>query len=262
MNLVVGKTSQLANYFPDDYIKISSRDINLEEFKNQNFESVYICFAEQRTYIQDDLNLFIKTNVIYTLKIISFFSKISDRVVVYGTSELWNKYSGGIDISLAFDYNYTPYIESKKLMIDKIESANFNNVVVIHPYNFNSIYRKGDFLFGKIFKSIINDENVEIGNTYYYRELLHPRYIVERSILAKKDEIVGSGRLTFVNDFIRDLYSHFKLNYNKLIKENIMHNLNVQRNINYLNSNNVYTYNELLSDTIKDIEIKKKVNNK
>ena len=51
-------------------------------------------------------------------------------------------------------------------------------------------------------------EKIEIGDTYFYRDIIHPKYVVERSILADKDEIVGSGRLTFINDFIRNLY-HF-----------------------------------------------------
>ena len=46
MNIVIGNTSQLAYYFPDDYIKISSRNIQLT---NNQYDRVYICFAEQRT---------------------------------------------------------------------------------------------------------------------------------------------------------------------------------------------------------------------
>ena len=55
-NLVIGNTSQLAYYFPDDYEKISSRNI---EFKNENYDRVYICFAEQRTYLKNNRDLFL-----------------------------------------------------------------------------------------------------------------------------------------------------------------------------------------------------------
>ena len=71
MNLVIGNTSQLAQYFPEDYIRISSRNINLNEYVDVKYDSVYITFAEQRTY---DTNIsqdeFININVTYTSYII------------------------------------------------------------------------------------------------------------------------------------------------------------------------------------------------
>ena len=258
MNLVIGNTSQLSYYFPEDYQKISSRNINFSKFENVKYESVYVCFAEQRTYIQNDTSIFIETNVDYTLEVIDFFSKISDRVVVYGTSELWNKYSGGIDISLPFSYNYTPYIASKKMMVEELKKKNYTNVIILHPYNFNSLYRKGGFLFGKVFNSIVNNIKITIGNTYFYRELVHPKYVIERSILATSDEIIGSGRLIFVNQFIRELYEEFDLSYDELVTENDLYNLNIKRNINYFNSFKPL-YNSLLKDTVEDLKNKRNV---
>jgi len=258
MNLVIGNTSQLAYYFPDDYKKISSRDIDFDDFENKKYESVYVCFAEQRTHMKDNLELFLDVNVKYTLNVVDFFSKISNRVIVYGTSELWNKYSGGIDITLPFDYNFTPYIDSKRIMINELKSRNYKNVIIIHPHNFNSSRRKEGFLFGKIFNSILNNKKIHIGNTYFYRELIHPKYVVERSILATTDEIIGSGRLVFINDFIRELYAAFNLSYDKLVTENDIHNLNIKRNINYLNSFKPL-YNSLLKDTVEDLKNNKNV---
>ena len=139
-NLVIGNTSQLAHYFPEDYIKISSRNI---EFTNQQYNRVYICFAEQRTYIQNDPNIFLDTNIDYTLKLIDHYSKISNMVIVYGTSELWNNCNGTIDISTPFNYKPTNYIDSKKVMIEKIKEK-YNNVIVLHPFNFNSILSSHD----------------------------------------------------------------------------------------------------------------------
>ena len=49
MNLVIGNTSQLAHYFPTDMVKISSRNIPSDIF-NTTWDSVYLCFAEQKTY--------------------------------------------------------------------------------------------------------------------------------------------------------------------------------------------------------------------
>jgi len=259
-NLVIGNTSQLSYYFPDNYLKISSRSVNFDDFKDVKFDSVYICFAEQRTFIENDLDMFIKTNVNYTLEVLIFFSKISNRVVVYGTSELWNKYSGGVDILSPFSYNYSPYIESKKMMVDEIQKQNFNNVIILHPYNFNSIYRKKDFLFGKIYNSIIHNKKIEIGDTHFYRELIHPKYVVEKSLIVNDDAIIGSGRLVFINDFIKTLYEKMGMNYDDYVIENVDNNLSLKRNINYLDSK-CELYKNLVYDTISEIEdLKNKIN--
>jgi len=256
-NLVIGSTSQLSNYFPDEnYIKISSRNIDFDQYKNKFFDRVYICFAEQRTFITNDKNIFLNTNVNYTLDIIEFFSKISNKIIVYGTSELWNNCYGNIDICTPFNYKPSDYIDSKKIMIENIKSK-YNNVIFLYPFNFNSIYRKTGFLFSKIFDSIINNKKIIIGNTYFYRELLHPKFIVEKSILADSDEIIGSGRVIFVNDFIRNLYSNFSMSYDEYVTEDFKESITANENIFYLKSKKVL-YNNLINDTVRELEKIKK----
>jgi nucleoside-diphosphate-sugar epimerase len=249
-NLVIGKTSQLSQYFPDDYEKISSRNI---ELKNEKYDRVYICFAEQRTYIKNDPTIFFDTNVDYTLKLVDHYSKLSNKIIVYGTSELWNRCSGPININTPYNYKTHNYTDSKKLMIDKIKESKYNNVIILHPFNFNSIYRTGDFLFSKIFDSIINNKKITIGNTYFYRELLHPKFIVEESIKAENDAIIGSGRVKFVNDFIRDLYFHFDMKYEDYVTEDYDENITQKDNIFYLKSKQL-KYNQLFNDTVEEIE--------
>ena len=69
MNLVVGDTSQLSRYFPPEFNRISSRNINTTSING--YDNIYICFAEQRTF---DKTLteqdFIDVNVNYTSRII------------------------------------------------------------------------------------------------------------------------------------------------------------------------------------------------
>jgi hypothetical protein len=65
-NLVIGNTSQLSYYFPDDYIKISSRKINFEYHKKQKYDRIFLCFAEQRTFIETDSQIFDEINYDYT----------------------------------------------------------------------------------------------------------------------------------------------------------------------------------------------------
>lgn len=248
-NLVIGNTSQLSYYFPDDYEKISSRDI---ELTNEKYNRVYICFAEQRTYIQNDKELFFKTNIDYTLNIIDDFSKTSNEVIIYATSELWNNCNGPIDINTPFNYKSSNYVDSKHMMIEKIKKK-YNNVIILYPFNFNSIHRKDGFLFSKIFDSIINEKKITIGNTYFYRELIHPKFVVEQSIKATKDTIIGSGRLIFVNDFIRSLYSHFNMKYEDFVSEDYNENITSNERIFFLKSKQLL-YNNLYNDTIEELE--------
>ena len=250
-NLVIGNTSQLSYFFPEDFIRISSRRIDFGH--HNSYDRTYICFAEQRTYLKENIDFFIDTNVNYTLKVIEHFSKISNVVIIYASSELWNNYNGAIHISMPFNYKKTNYINSKQIMIENIKSM-FQNVIILYPFNFNSIYRKPGFLFYKIFDSIINEKKITIGNTYFYRELLHPKFVAERSLAAIKDEIIGAGRLVFVNDFIRSLYSLFGMNYTDFVTENYSQNLTSNEKIFYLKSNDIL-YTNLLNDTVAELKV-------
>ena len=254
MNLVIGNTSQLSYYFPEEYEKISSRNIDLNFYKDKFYDRIFFCFGENRTFIENDLDLFTAINVDYTISLVDFFKDKCQKIVVYGTSELWNNHEGGITINTPMDYNDSPYIKSKWILQSFLKSKLFHygNTIILHPFNFNSFHRKGNFLFGKIFDSILNKKHIEIGDTYFYRDLVHPKYVAERSILADEDEIVGFGRLTFVNDFIRDLYSSFNMKYEDYVSENMHNNLKVKRKIYYLKSNRSL-YDSLLEDTILDI---------
>jgi nucleoside-diphosphate-sugar epimerase len=256
-NLVIGNTSQLGYYFPDDYIKISSRNIDFNFYKDMFFDRIYLCFAEQRTFIEEGENTFIDINFNYTIDVIEYFKDKCNKIIYYSTTELWNNCIGPINLDNPFNYNSTPYIKSKELITNYIKD-NYDNVIILYPFNFNSIHRKKGFLFSKIFDSIINETVIEIGDTYFYRDLLHPKYVVKESINAQEDKIIGSGRLTYVNDFIRDLYKSFNLNYDNLVRENFIFNLKTKRNIFYLDSKTANYYN-LLNDTIEEIKKLKNV---
>ena len=255
INLIVGNTSQLAPYFPNDYLGVSSRDIDYSQFKNVEFDRVIITFAEQRTYIMDNEKMFAEVNVDQTLEAIKFFAPHSRYVVVYGTCELWNNFEGAVNINTPFKYDYSPYRQSKEIMADQIKTLNLKNVIVLHTFNFNSPYRKPGFLFSKIFNSIINKETIEIGDTYFYRDLIHPEYVVSRSIKATENEIVGLGRLVFVNDFIRELYASQDMEYEKYVKEDLSKSFTgPPRNIFYADVRRPqYSYENLLNATINDI---------
>ena len=255
-SLVIGNTSQLSYFFPNDYVKVSSRDLDYDFICSENWEKVFICFGESRKFINniqlhDDINFYL------TMSIINKIKDISNKVIVYSTCELWNQYDGQIDSKLNFNFYSTPYLQSKYKLSNFILSnkEEYKNVIILYPFNFNSTYRTNEFLFGKIFDSIINKTKIEIGDTYFYRDIIHPKFVASESIKAEEHQIVGSGRMVYVNDFIRDLYTNYGLEYDDYVTENInKYNEYDKRKEYYLRSNNcLYNYKQLLNDTIEDI---------
>lgn len=261
-NLVIGNTSQLSYYFPDDYVKISSRNIDFSKYENSYFNRIYFCFAEQRTFIENNIDIFIDTNVTYVLKLIDFFSPKCNNIIIYLTSELWNNCTGAISLDLECNYNYSPYIKSKDLLRTSINN-NKRNIIALYPVNFNSPHRKPGFLFSKIFDSIIHDKHIEIGDTYFYRDIVHPKYVAMQSINATHDMLIGSGRLIFINDFIRTLYASLNMKYEEYVKENDICNNKMKRNIYYVKSSNIlFPFEKLIEYTVNEIKIQKKLFNK
>lgn len=245
-NLVIGNTSQLSHYFPDDYEKISSRDIN---FTDEQYDSVYLCFGEQRIH-KNDRDLFFDVHVDQTIKVLKHYTEHSNRVVLYGTSELWNNYNGTIDLKTTYNYLSEPYADSKRIMVEIVNKL-FPKVIILHPFNYCSINTHDDFLIKKVIDSIINEEKITITeDTHYYTELLHPKFVVEESIKAKTSGIIGSGRLIYLNDLIKTLYTYFSLDYNDFVVEEYE---TKERNIFYLKSNQIL-YNNLYNDIIREIE--------
>jgi hypothetical protein len=161
---------------------------------------------------------------------------------------------------MKFKFFETSYSKSKHKITDFIlkNIEKYSNVIILYPFNFNSTYRNDDFLFGKIFNSIINKTQVEIGDTYFYRDIIHPSLVVKESITSNSHKIIGSGRLTYVNDFIRDLYKNYNLDYKSLVIENNNKFNEYDRKKEYYLKSNIcqYSYSELLKDTINDIDKK------
>jgi hypothetical protein len=152
-NLVIGSTSQVSRYMPADYVAVSSRNIPNWVFEKK-WENVYLCFAEQRTSLANNLNyrdVFYSTNVDLTISCIENIK--SKRIVCFSTTELWNRHSGSIDIDTPFDYIENYYTDSKVKLTQKLKK--YENVITLFPFNFNSVYRKETFLFYKIYKCIM-----------------------------------------------------------------------------------------------------------
>lgn len=268
MNLVLGNTSQLSRYFPDDYIKVSSREMDLNSLKKTKWEAVYICFGEHRTYLTETADrktkdLFWSVNVEKTFDVIENLKDVSNKIVYYSTAELWNNTTGPIELETPFRFYNNIYTDSKRHVSEILrDKTKYHNVSVIYPFNFNSVYRAEEFLFGKIFKSIINNTPVSIGDVHYYRELLHPQMVADASIeiLPGVDEIVGSGRVVHVGDFIELLYMCSGLRYNDMVNADSSRPSIYRNNIFYsAKRNEKYDVDRLIDLTLKELEIAKRI---
>ena len=249
MNLVIGNTSQLSQYFPKDMVKISSRNIPLDIFKNK-WDSVYLCFAEQKTYKNND-NSFYQINVDYTKSIIEQIK--ANHIIYFSTAELWNNCVGEITIDTPINYHHSDYVSSKEKITTHLKE-NYSNIRIMYPFNFNSVYRLPPFLFGKVINSIITKTKIEIGDTYFYRELLHPSFIVTQSMTEKNDSIIGTGNLIFINDFIRNLYDIFHMKYEDYVIEHIDKESIYRKNMFYNKTRINWTEDHLLNILAKEIK--------
>lgn len=257
MNLVVGKTSQLAQYFPEDYVKISSRNISFDFLKENLWDSAYITFAEQRIY---DPNIdYITPNYIYTLDIINALLKNTNKIVCYTSCELWNELSGYIstDTPVKFYPINHEYSLSKLLLWNKITelrkcNEEYKKVIFMHPFYFNSVHRSEYFLFGKIFNSILKKQKIKVGNLNFYRDMVHTKFVVEKSIESTKDSMIGAGKLFNARDFIKDLYKENNLDFDYFVEENFSAPTGKEKLI-MAKVNWDYSYKDLLSDTQNDI---------
>jgi GDP-D-mannose dehydratase len=256
MNLVIGNTSQQSFYYPKDYVRISSRNIDFSFLKRNKFDSVYITFAEQRIY---EKNVdYITPNFLYTIEIINSLLKNCNKIVVFTSCELWSNKTGVVRMDTDFNFNVkNEYTISKLLLNNKIKNLrninpSYNKVVIIHPFNFNSAHRSKYFLFGKIFDSILNKKKINVGNLDFYRDMIHTKFLVKKAILAKNDTIIGSGKLFNVREFVIDLYKSFNLNYFDLVNENKI--VPSEDKLLRADVDWEYCYQNLLNDTVEDLK--------
>jgi hypothetical protein len=260
-NLIIGSSSQIAQYLGSDFVKINSRDFTWDEIDGQ-WGTCILAFGENRKFL-DSYDPYKNINVDLTLKTIGFLKERSERVIIFSTCELWNKCSGPIDLETPFNFYETFYTRSKFELTQEIlnKSDIYPNVFIVYPFNFNSIYRTEDFLFGKIFNSIISGKPIVIGDTYYYRDIFHPLFMVNQLENIQSHKIVGSGRLTHVNDFIRELYREFSLDYDSLVTENLgsFKEYDIKYEYYLRSRTPYYEYKSLVSDTIRDLKHKMNV---
>jgi hypothetical protein len=155
------------------------------------------------------------------------------------------------------------YTNSKYEITEELKNKNkYPNVSIVYPFNFNSVYRKEGYLFSKIFDSILNKIKIEIGDTHYYRDIIHPKIIIDSVLkhdIVGEDIIIGSGHLTNINDFIQNLYKKMNLNYYDYVIEKFDRPSLYRKNIFYSSVKvNNYDKDFVLNETVKELNEKHK----
>ena len=255
-DLIIENTSQLANYFPIHFSRIQSRNIKTEIFDN-NYNNVFLTFAEQRTFNKNLTEKdFVDVNVHYTSRIIDKLCDKCKNIIIYGTAELWNAHNGSININTEIKYNYSPYVKSKEilyhLVLEKRNKNEWENVIILHPMNFNSIRRKKGFLFYKIFESILKEKIITVGDLNIDRDIIHAKYLAQKSLSCKNDSIIGSGHTTNIRKFVINLFYEFGLDYFNYVHEEIKMKSPHKNNSFWLETTE--KYDSLFKDTIDDIK--------
>lgn len=263
-NLIIGKSSQLSKYYQayfDNqgiaYVVVSAKDaLSVTACAKYSWEEVYLCFGESRKNISN-LSQYFDINYKLTKKYIDLLKTKASAIYVYSTCELWNEHSGPITLDTDWKNSGTDYILSKqRLAASLLQNSNeYSNVYIQYPFNFNSPYRTKDFLFGKIFHSILNKEKIEIGNVFFYRDIIHPKFVLSQTISSKKHQLIGSGRMLYVADYIRDLYSAFDLDWKEYVNIDKLVSFDTKEvKEYYLHSDFcLYDYQSLLRDTVHDL---------
>lgn len=251
MDLVIGSSSQISHFLPPEMVRVSARSIS-EEIYEKHWDRVYLTFAEQRTRYacsSEHMEDFYRVNVDLTLGVIRRLK--AKRIIYYSTVELWSLLSGAISLETPFNFVQNYYTDSKYAATNA--ARQFENVSVMFPFNFNSTYRSQDYLFGKIFASVVQRKRVEVGNLDMKRDILHASWVANQSLRANEDRIIGSGTFHDVRKFVRDVYAGCGVDPDEFLIEN--GEPNRHNRILYLKSDKLlYTYETLLKDTINDIE--------
>lgn len=259
--LIVGSGSQLSYYLREN---ILSRGLHLNTIKagsfennlnilNEEWQEVYLAFGESRKSgvepEQYDL-----VNYDLTKKYINILKNTSKKIVCFSTCELWSGYTGPVDVNLPWNYKSNPYTDSKRKISEYVLDLDLENVIVSYPFNFNSPIRTKEFLFGKIFQSILLKKRIEIGNTNFKRDILHPRFLTHRILEMKTHEIIGSGRLTHIRSFIDDIYKFFNMDSCEWITESSEYFNQKEITEYYANSKKIQSYESLLKETVDDLK--------
>ena len=261
-NLIIGSTSQISAFLPADYVRVSSRNLNIDTLKIK-WNKVYITFAKQNVFDKTDAD-FSEVNTYYTLDIVKELLDYSDSIFIFTTCEMFNDRSGLIythtspSFRLKDNDNYNNYIISKYLLYKLVtwnrkKDKRWNKVRIIHPFSFESSRKSNYFLFGKISESIINKKRIHVGNLDFYRDMVHTSHFCRILDSTDTDTVIGSGKLFNVKEAVLALYNAFDMSYKDWVIES-----NGAASDRFIRAGvyNKYHLDDFISDFVEDIKLR------
>jgi hypothetical protein len=247
-NLIIGKNSQLS-YFLDG-IPVSSREIPYDFIKKNKWNRIYLCFAEQRTFVETSTD-FDKVNYNLTAKLVDDLYDYCEEFVFYSTTLLWSGYKQKYDIDLPFLYKETEYLSSKEKITNYLK--NIDKVTIHYPCNFNSKYRKEGFLFSSLYDMILNKNKVNVKCLNFEKEVVHASYIAEKSKNTFSDSILAPGYSVNIRNIFSEICDRVGVCMNDFITETNCFDFAKPNDYCYNNLDKVYTKEKMIKSFVEEL---------
>ena len=247
-DLIIGSGSQLAYYL--EGTRVSSRDIPYDVITKHKWNRIYLCFAEQRTFIDND-DSFMKINHDLTREVIDKLDKYCNEFVFYSTSLLWSGYEGVYNMSMPYSYKETGYLASKQKITDYLIDA--ENVSVHYPCNFNSKKRKGGFLFASLYDIINNKNRVKLRCLDFEKEITHVKYIATKSMNTRGNSIIAPGFLVNVRNLFGSILNEVDMKLEDYVEETECTTFVKPNNYYYDVRDNNYSECDLVSSFVEEL---------
>ena len=248
-NLILGENSQLGCFL--EGTKVTSRDIPYDSLKKTKWNRIYICFAEQRTFM-DNSDSFMKINFDLTKEVIDKLDNYCNEFVFYSTAMLWSGYEGEYNLSSPYSYKETDYLSSKEKITEYLKQA--DKVKIHYPCNFNSKQRKGGFLFASLYDTIQNKTKTQVRCLDFEKEIAHTSYIANKSMNLNTDAIIAPGYSINVRNLFTKILNEFEMNLEDYIKETEIDTFIKPNNYYYGVKDEDYSEDELVSSFVEELK--------
>jgi GDPmannose 4,6-dehydratase len=209
-------------------------------FQKQNIDVVYYLAAHHHSSekkfgsVIEDYEQSFLTNHLSVLRYVGWIQKYSPatKLIFASSSRVYEGLAGGFVDESSLKVPLTPYAISKLATQTALaDIAKQDNLCLISCMLFNheSIYRGSDYLSTKITQGVIDihlgkAQKLEIGSLKPCVDWSHAEDIVDAMYLCSKQAtsqqyIVASGILHSVEDFVREAFLYFQMDYKDYVVE-------------------------------------------
>ena len=248
-DLIIGENSQLGYFLKGT--KVSARNIPYDFILQKEWNRIYICFAEQRTFL-DNSDSFMKINFNLTKEVIEKLYDKCKEFVFYSTTMLWSGVSGKYSIEMPYSYKESDYLVSKEKITEHLKEI--NKVSIHYPCNFNSKQRKGGFLFSSLYDVIINKKKNQVRCLDFKKEIAHASYIANKSTNMFGDNIIAPGYSINIRSLFSNILDAFDMNIKDYIEETHIDDFIKPNDYYYHKVDDNYPEDELISSFVGELK--------